>query len=367
MATFISESFFLNHVNNLCQLSDTNVGTRFSKWTGGATDRLTFDNCIIAGDSVVRTLFNAEWDSSVDIFLFGVSECDANGKLRQIIREITQTETGITLIRTENLVMFEYSGVKYQIILRLYKDYEEILDSFDIQCCSVGFDGTNVLWSKQGERAIIDRVINVDVKKRSTSYELRLAKFFNRGFCIRMPEMKDIGELEKIELPFMILKRANFNWYSLPNVFPAKIMIKDQAHRDYNYYDVSEIIDVMVRMLVAGEENNKLCVSYTLDDLIDERFSMNIEEFRDIMESILSELNLLSIHLYFDVQFMTEYMTSGNKQRVLTDYIDNIHDQLAINTSVPLKWYVNDPDSQICGSFNPVPTTDEMWYGEYLR
>jgi hypothetical protein len=49
-------------------------------------------------------------------------------------------------VRSKNAITLvsQYPYRHIQIILRLYKSPAEILMGFDVDCCSVGFDGANV-------------------------------------------------------------------------------------------------------------------------------------------------------------------------------------------------------------------------------
>lgn len=51
----------------------------------------------------------------------------------------------------------EFPFRKIQIVLRLYKTLAEVLHGFDVDCCSVGFDGHTVrrsLVSNQNEKVL---------------------------------------------------------------------------------------------------------------------------------------------------------------------------------------------------------------------
>lgn len=76
----------------------------------------------------------------------------------------------------------------FQIILRSYKTFSEIIHGFDVDCCCLGFDGVN-LWATP--RAIVslrDGFNRVNFDLLSPSYEYRLAKYGSRGMPIKVPD-----------------------------------------------------------------------------------------------------------------------------------------------------------------------------------
>lgn len=68
-----------------------------------------------------------------------------------------------------------------QIILRLYKSPAEVLMGFDVDCVCVGYDGKKALCLPRTHRALASRCNEVDMSRRSPSYEIRLAKYARRG------------------------------------------------------------------------------------------------------------------------------------------------------------------------------------------
>jgi len=58
---------------------------------------------------------------------------------------------------------------------------------FDVDSCSVGFDGRNVWMTPRAHRALVCQYNTIDMTRRSPSYEMRLAKYAERGFEICFP------------------------------------------------------------------------------------------------------------------------------------------------------------------------------------
>ena len=90
----------------------------------------------------------------------------------------------VSCVRSKNVVTLvsQYPYRHIQIILRLYRSPAEVLMGFDVDCCSVGFDGKTVWALPRAREAFIRQQNSVDMTRRSPSYEMRLAKYSERGF-----------------------------------------------------------------------------------------------------------------------------------------------------------------------------------------
>jgi len=81
-------------------------------------------------------------------------------------------------------------GRHIQIILRLYSSPSEILAGFDVDACAVGFNGTHVFAAPRAFVSLVTQSVTVDMSRRSPSYEMRLAKYSQRGFEIHVPDLR---------------------------------------------------------------------------------------------------------------------------------------------------------------------------------
>jgi hypothetical protein len=79
--------------------------------------------------------------------------------------------------------------VQLQIIFRGYQTISEILHGFDVGPSAVGFDGANVYFTSLGKFSYERGCTIVDPSRRSTTYELRLVKYFRRGFDLICPHL----------------------------------------------------------------------------------------------------------------------------------------------------------------------------------
>ena len=87
-------------------------------------------------------------------------------------------------------IVSQYPYRHIQIVLRLYSSPAEILMGFDVDSCSCGFDGKQVYMTPRCHQALIRQMNTVDMTRRSPTYELRLAKYADRGFEVEVPMLQ---------------------------------------------------------------------------------------------------------------------------------------------------------------------------------
>lgn len=178
--------------------------TKFNSFTGNAFSKFTakdWNNMVVAGGSCVAGLIGGNHhlfaDADVDVFLYGLTEAEARKKIQDIWELIKKTGKNCC-VRTPHTLTFCASPPQrhIQIVLRLNESPEQIIEEFDIDVCSVYYDGKNVYGIDRSCRAFSTRVNMIDLSFRSWSYEKRLIKYAKRGFAIGVPGL----QREKIEL-----------------------------------------------------------------------------------------------------------------------------------------------------------------------
>ena len=105
---------------------------------------------------------------------------------------------------------------KFQLIMRAYPSVSALLHAFDVGSACVAYDGQTAKMTTLGVYAHAFRVNLVNPKYRSTTYEKRLAKYFDRNFAIAFPHLRR-GALSpgaKLVLPHITLAvtAAGGNW-----------------------------------------------------------------------------------------------------------------------------------------------------------
>lgn len=178
----------------------------FALFTEAALSDLDWSNVVAAGSAVVTSLlpvpekyrnskrglrqyYHEEFApaSDVDLFLYGLTEEQAIEKIKHIEDKIRNTilyET--TTIRTKNTITIasQYPTRHVQIVLRMYHSIAEILTGFDVDCSCAAYDGKQVYASPRAIASYVTQANQIDLTRRSPSYENRLSKYSHRGFEI---------------------------------------------------------------------------------------------------------------------------------------------------------------------------------------
>jgi len=170
--------------------------TRWTTFTNGILNGLDWTNVFCAGGAILGNLVadNAGYTTSdIDLFLYGLDTDEtANAKLREIhamiVRntgcqgDVIRTARAVTILNTH-----PYRHV--QVVLRAYKSPAEVLLGFDIDSCTVGFDGKNIYCMERFKRALTKGYNLVNISRRSLTYEQRLYKYSRRGFAVAVPNL----------------------------------------------------------------------------------------------------------------------------------------------------------------------------------
>ena len=170
--------------------------SRWSTFTSGILNGLDWNNVFCAGGAILANLVadNAAYKGSdIDLFLYGLdSDEAANAKLREIHALVVRNTGGRgDVIRTARAVTILNAGPyrHVQVVLRVYKSPAEVLLGFDIDSCTVGFDGKDVYCMERFKRALTKRYNLVNISRRSLTYEQRLYKYSRRGFAVAVPNL----------------------------------------------------------------------------------------------------------------------------------------------------------------------------------
>ena len=81
-------------------------------------------------------------------------------------------------------------SIKIQVILRSYSSISAILHAFDVPSCCVAYDGRTTFLTTLGAYAQAFRVNIVHPAYRSTTYEARLLKYFDKGYALVLPNLR---------------------------------------------------------------------------------------------------------------------------------------------------------------------------------
>jgi hypothetical protein len=136
--------------------------------------------------------------SDVDLFLYGLNENEARSKLVEIYKAVSEANPNtVVCFRSAHAVTLvsKYPFRHIQIVLRLYSSPYEVLAGFDVDSCTIGFDGSMIYTDARAHNALVTCKNTIDVtRRRSREKVVRIIR------CLR--------KLERIlQLLLRLLKR----------------------------------------------------------------------------------------------------------------------------------------------------------------
>lgn len=178
----------------------------------------------IAGGAIFSILFDLPI-SDIDVFLYGCTPVEAEEKILQLIEacrianylkespkcEVNWEKNVTKVVRTSNAITFPvvkkklYSDetltgkINVQIITRLYKTPSEVIHGFDVDCCSIGYNGENLLMTDRARFALENGYNTVNLEYLSPSYSYRLAKYGSRGMGVKVSGF-DRSKINQVKL-----------------------------------------------------------------------------------------------------------------------------------------------------------------------
>jgi hypothetical protein len=132
-----------------------------------------------------------------DIFLVGhKTDLDAKKAITALGRHLAEFWAKMEVYRTQNCITFysKHGGpcetpAIVQVILRRYSTEAEIVHGFDMGSSAVLWDGQQVRMTALGRLAAVHGVNVLNLVARRASYESRLARYFDRGFDLVLPDL----------------------------------------------------------------------------------------------------------------------------------------------------------------------------------
>jgi hypothetical protein len=289
-------------------------------------------------------------------------------------------------------LVFE-SGQEIQIILRLYKSISEILHGFDMGSVAVGYNGSDIYFTSLGKFSYEYLANIVDPTRRSTTYEKRLIKYYNRGFQIILPYL-DISKLKTENLQYNIPEVAALPYFvfSYTEIKGNKIIMDrllkwghDQKDIcDYQSKDLDEykIFYLNLRNLVKGGDDYYFYNNRANFDILASLPYISASRIIDFYDTLAQRIynkctfNIKIFSSYFSIevlpQVLSDIFLNKNTSSKLDDLIqiqkNSVLSKLKSLTPADysLKFITKNPGSQLTGSFNPIVSNIKDWYGKYL-
>ena len=271
---------------------------RFNKFTHGRFLQFNWENCLIAGGSVLYCLlpqtdcyfatdkynWSNPWvNSDIDIFLVGLKSIEFSWKIRQIYLHLLHYHGFSPLVvRTKNCISFVF-GYPYrniQVIFKEHATYADVLRVFDLDCVGVGYAGKDVFILPPAFRAINcstnfypSNFVKSDLR---TAHITRIVKYFKRGFATMM---YDDSTLITSDFATPVLCKVSLI-HSFINFESLKISATNDTEGGYDdayipygpTHTIDSIRESMITTLEKYRQTNKVpfFVIGTLDDCLDE-------------------------------------------------------------------------------------------------
>ncbi len=153
-----------------------------------------WSNIIIAG-GLISGLMESRPDlteyqlSDVDIFVYGNKNTVVN-KIQEIyeyfVKKLNKKFYAFVYTPNTPIICIVIPGkCAIQIIGTNFQNWKEVLESFDLTHCQVGFDGTHVLYTDDYVEAVKTRITKIT---KGSIHAYRLVKTYNRGYSIKRPK-----------------------------------------------------------------------------------------------------------------------------------------------------------------------------------
>ncbi|AVL94774.1 hypothetical protein ma388 [Moumouvirus australiensis] len=378
---------------------------------------VNMDNLLIAGGSVSNIIRGDKSSGDIDFFVYGLNTKKATKRVEQWLLDILvrnniekESDNKSNDPKEKNrYIIDEYKIIKnkssisilidddykVQLIFRLYKSISEILHGFDLGSSAVGFDGKQVYFTSLGKFCHEYSCNIIDTTRRSTTYEYRLIKYFNRGFNIVLPKLNlkklrtnylKFNEIEICEMPYFI--------FSYSEITGNKIRVENFYNKFTNSsdYELEPIdpINVYYQSLKINIVNliNDVDYFYYVSSQIDENnvdiitkppriTKGNIIDFYDKIRQKLSkkniDVNLIKRYINVDkVENIVSYMFNPDVDT--NEYFDELIEKQKkftfkklnklLNQDHNINWITDNPGTQLTSSFNPIIKDEIDWYGK---
>jgi len=383
-------------------------------------ENVSLTNLLLAGGFTGSILTNKKWDNDIDVFVHGLTPEEASQRVDKFIRDLYASQEvvqfqqqknnrksftppptfSVKAVRNPTTLTLYMGRCTIQIIFRLYQSISEILHGFDLGSSAVGYDG-NEVWTTSLGKFAYERGCNiVDPSRRSTTYEKRLEKYFNRDFEIILPDL-DISRVSTRYFPYnqnevLIMPHLQVVYKALHG---NRITVKSLIHKCQVQHDYGEDLDsysafyTNVKNLVHGKpflyhyhensQSNATDAKMLLQNppYMSRRMIMN---FYDMLPGSVfkgGKFNYGRFFKYVNVKSEEEvgrelFQNKTHEERF--QYVENLVSEQKSKTLqrweemenrdyTSINWITKSPGTQFTGSFNPVLSDPADWYGEFLQ
>lgn len=211
-------------------------------------DGFDFSHIVIAGGC-----FYESEDSDIDMFIVGGEE-HKNDAIKAFVEYFNDRD----YIITSTTINCIYNGRKIQLVLRVYDNVQQILDSFDIGPACIYYDGIDVYANAECIYSILSNNIIINKDRIRTNYTNRLTKYIrNKKFNILFvdnisDQIYTINTNSKFLCKVISLKPFMIIYDKVPVLSNNPICTIDSFYNFINNYYPLEIDEFMLSLNFAN-------------------------------------------------------------------------------------------------------------------
>ncbi|KAF8301395.1 hypothetical protein DL93DRAFT_542341 [Clavulina sp. PMI_390] len=230
---FSGYMFLDNRRSSMIEVQPTFEGFQaaFAKVSAGVFDGMDWDHIFVAGGSVLSSLISVQEEdfenhvaSDIDVYIYGLNPSEAAQKVRHVFdiweKNLPEHARLTTLaVRNSRTITFlsEYPSKRVQIVLMSVKSPLDVLLNFDLDICSMGYDGKRLLMLPKAARALETgyNVFNMDwvdghwLNRRQPSMPIRVFKYADKGYGVRITQRYLNASGLAVDVLQSIANRAN--------------------------------------------------------------------------------------------------------------------------------------------------------------
>lgn len=205
------------------------------------------DHWIIAGGFIIQYLLSCEqydfkvWVhynkiTDVDIFIYGYKDQDEYLKPFRKFISILKLQNQLPKLfrRSKNSFKFKRkNSIEFDLVLTRNSSKEEILDNFDIDICSVGYNTTNgLIFNDKGLKAFNSKTITIEPDKYHKNFAERLLKYESRKVklnfdnCSKKVKKSLKNEMNLTKHNSFLSNKPNYEYFNLRNFSIEEILFR---------------------------------------------------------------------------------------------------------------------------------------------
>jgi hypothetical protein len=147
---------------------------------------------VLAGGMVKNMLlyhFNSSTD--YDLFFVGKTRESAQEIIKDFYCELQSQNSDWRMYVNYNCVTITNGVTEFQCILRLYNTVSELLHGFDVGASQCAWTGNHLYITSMGRVAFEQGINVVNLSKRRKTHESRLVKYWQYGFALVFPNLRE--------------------------------------------------------------------------------------------------------------------------------------------------------------------------------